>query len=600
MRSSPRTLRGAAAALGLLALSCGAQQAPKGSTPPASTTFFPLSEVHAGLQGTGFTVFEGTRPEAFAVEILGVLRNALGANRDMILARLHGPKPEYTGVVAGMSGSPVYIDGRLVGALSYRIGQFSKDPIAGITPITQMLEVRDQPAPLSLAPTSAGANGPEMRAIESPLTFSGFGKDAVDRFGDRFRALGLMPVAGLGGMDATKAQPEPLLPGSAVSAVLAEGDLSITGTCTVSYVDPKRLLACGHPITQFGAVDMPMAKAEVVATLASPLNSFKIVNATEIAGAFTEDRASAILGHFGAHADMIPLDIHVAPSGDAQAERTIRVRILRNRQLTPQVMMVSLFQALQESESGTAETSYHVQGQITLDEVPEAGVAPASPLPAHALPPVRLDEWATPSDFASGAVAAALRLGDSVDQLYAATGTQPFITGVHVDVAAVPHRNDLTLESSRLDRSEARPGDSITVEATLRPSRGQARTVRERIALPSSLTAGTLRLLVSDGATLNRLQASAAAKALSLGDTVARLNAQHSNSRLYITLLDRSAQAALESGSLGDVPLSMANVLEPLKDQQRMRLTGESLIELGSTALDGALTGSQLLSLTVQ
>ena len=297
------------------------------AAPPAVTRVFPLSEVKRGLRGVAYTVFEGVNPEPMQVEILGVLKEALGPGQDMILARLHGEKPEYTGVVAGMSGSPVYIDGRLVGALSYRIGQFSKDPIAGITPIEYMLAVRDgevRPAGsggLKRASASEGYGQMEIQAMETPLVFSGFSQETVDRFGDRFRAMGLTPVAGLGGADAKALQPEALVPGSAVSAVLVRGDLSMAGTCTVTYVDPTRLLACGHPITQYGPVDMPMTKAEVVATLASPLNAFKIVNTTETVGAFTEDRASAIMGQFGATARMIPVAVEVVPpSGAAKTE----------------------------------------------------------------------------------------------------------------------------------------------------------------------------------------------------------------------------------------------------------------------------------------
>ena len=173
------------------------------------------------------------------------------------------------------------------------------------------------------------AGGDEVEPIETPLVFGGFTQDAVERFGDRFRAMGMSPVAGLGGADCDETvQPEPLVPGSAVSAVLVRGDLSMSGTCTVTYVDPKRLLACGHPITQFGPVDMPMTKAEVVATLASPLNAFKIINTTETVGSFTEDRASAIMGRFGVKARMIPVAVEVAPvtgsaelDSDAGAER---------------------------------------------------------------------------------------------------------------------------------------------------------------------------------------------------------------------------------------------------------------------------------------
>jgi SpoIVB peptidase S55 len=325
--------------LGLIAVFCAGQSgglkaqatatpamsagtAAMGAASPIGTKIFPLADVRRGLHGVAYTVFEGVTPEPMEVEILGVLTDAIGPGQDMILGRLKGEKPEYTGVVAGMSGSPVYIDGKLVGALSYRIGQFSKEPICGITPIEQMFEVRDGQAGSGLRVASAGAElrqeqnagvlrsaqndnlgkpvaggGGEVQPIETALVFGGFSREAVDRFGDKFRALGMTPVAGLGGAAAagTK-QPEPLVPGSAVSAILVRGDLSISGTCTVTYVDPTRLLACGHPITQYGPVSMPMTKAEVVATLASPLNSFKIINTTETVGSFTEDRASGMHG----------------------------------------------------------------------------------------------------------------------------------------------------------------------------------------------------------------------------------------------------------------------------------------------------------------
>src|SRR3984885_5799722 len=345
---------------------------------PAVTKFFPLSEVRRGMKGVAYTVFEGVNPEPMQVEILGLLKDALGPGQDMILARLHGDKPEYTGVVAGMSGSPVYIDGRLVGALSYRIGQFSKEPIAGITPIESMLQVRDEDgaAGMRLASVSKEFEGqPEMRAIETPLVMGGFSQETVERFGDRFRAMGLTPVVGLGGADSAAVQPEPLVPGSAVSAGLVRGDLSMAGTCTVTYVDPKRLLACGHPITQYGPVDMPMTKATVLASLASPLNAFKIINTTETVGAFTEDRASAIMGRFGKQARMIPVTVEVkdAPQAGANAKselRTVHFEVLDNRSLTPSTMLVSVYQSLQQANGASAEMSYRMSGELTMQGLP--------------------------------------------------------------------------------------------------------------------------------------------------------------------------------------------------------------------------------------
>ncbi len=278
--------------------------------PPSSVGIFPLSQVKRGMHGTAWTVFEGTVPEPMDVEILGVLRGSRGPGRDLILSRLHGSKPEYTGVVAGMSGSPVYVDGKLLGALSYRIGQFSKEPIAGITPIEQMLEVRDLPernlagdiltaaaAPIAGKPESGKSDdGQSFSAIETPLLMSGFDPDAIRVWKERMSGSGLDMVSagGQAGGNAADTDFGPIVPGSAVSLELVRGDMEIAATCTVTYVDPKQLLACGHPIMQSGPVSLPMTTTEVVATLASPLNAFKIVNTGKVIGAFTEDREAAI------------------------------------------------------------------------------------------------------------------------------------------------------------------------------------------------------------------------------------------------------------------------------------------------------------------
>jgi hypothetical protein len=573
-------------------------------TAPAVTKFFPLAEVKRGMKGVAYTVFEGVNPEPMQVEILGLLKDALGPGQDMILARLHGDKPEYTGVVAGMSGSPVYIDGRLVGALSYRIGQFSKEPIAGITPIESMLQVRDgngaaavgmQRAALTTAGGGIPQDGgqPEMRAIETPLMFGGFTQEAVERFGDRFRAMGLTPVAGLGGADSTAVQPEPLVPGSAVSAVLVRGDLSMAGTCTVTYVDPKRLLACGHPITQYGPVDMPMTKAEVLASLASPLNAFKIINTTETVGAFTEDRASAIMGQFGLKARMIPVAVEVvpptgdkAPAGAAPAmAKTLHFEVLDNRQLTPSTMLVSVYQSLQTNNTAAEEMSYRLTGEIGV----------------KGFPPVRVQGMMAQNELFPGTINAALLVNDRFSKVYGNPMEQPVVTGVRLKAVAIPARMSAVLESARLSRIDAHAGDEVEVEATLHPYQAEARMVRVKVKLPAELAPGTMRVVVSDGATLDRLTTRMGTQQqVGLADTVAAMNRMHANDRVYVTLLDHATQAVLEGEAMPGVPLSMANVLEPLKEAQKMQLTGESVVEAGSADAGYAVSGSQVLNLLVK
>ena len=563
------------------------------SGPPTKTVLFPLDEVRPGLHGTAYTVFSGVRPEAMSVEILGRLTNALGPKRDLILARLHGSKPEYTGVVAGMSGSPVYIDGKLVGALSYRIGQFSKEPIAGITPIEQMLEVSgDQPASVVAGTNTSG--GAEMRPIESPLVFGGFSQETVDRFGGSFRAMGLLPVSGLGGMNAETAQTETLQPGSAVSAVLVQGDLSVTATCTVSYVDATKLLACGHPLTQAGEIDLPMAKAVVLATLPSPLNSFKIVNTTEIAGAFRQDRSSAIYGLVGAHARMIPVTIKLASESGTGAAKTLHFEVANHRELTPQLIMAAIYQCLQQVLSGSAETSYRTQGVIRTAVRSGGAQLPTS------LPDVTIDGWQSQSGFNPGAVNAALWIGDRFVQLFADAEEQPEITAVDLGITTSDRRRSATLETARASPQEVRPGGVLEVESVVQPYQRPAQRLHTTVTLPNTLEPGGVRLLVSDGASLDRLLEPTVSHPLSMPDTVGRLNGMHADNRVYVTLLTHAPQAVLDAAPLTEIPLSMANVLEPLKGAQRLRLSGESVVELGSTEADDAISGSQVLTLTVR
>jgi hypothetical protein len=577
------------------------------AVPPPSTSFFPLSQVHRGLHGTAYTVFEGTQPEAMEVEILGVLHNAIGPHQDMILARLHGAKPEYSGVVAGMSGSPVYIDGKLVGALAYRIGEFSKEPIAGITPIGEMLEVRDESHDAELSAEKKGlgirdqgtelraqssairaqdVNTADVRPIETPLVFSGFSPEALALWREHVPGLGLTPVAGIGGSSSGEAQPEPIIPGSAVSAVLVRGDLEISATCTVTYVDPKQLLACGHPITQFGRVSMPMTKAEVVATLPSPYNAFKIINTTETVGSFTEDRETAIRGQFGKPARMIPLTMHLAQDGAQEKPRTLHLEVIDQEQITPAAVMVSLFQSLIQTNGYTAETTYRVRGTVKLTGYPV----------------VKFENLIAPTDFAPANLVAALALGEHFNRLYANAARQTPIESVDVDVDAIPGRRTVQIESAQAGKTTVHAGDTISIETTVRPWRGEMKNIRIPVTLPATLPDGPVRLLVSDGGTLDRLMqpSQPGGSVLDVNATIAQLNNLHANDRLYVTLLAPDAQAAIDGRTLTALPLSMANVLEPVRDNRGMTLSGESAVPLGSVALDAVLSGQQVVTLRVE
>ncbi len=559
------------------------------SGPPLHAAPFPLSDVRHGLHGTAWTVFEGTKPEPMDVEILGTLKDSIGPGQDMILGRLHGTKPEFTGVVAGMSGSPVYIDGKLLGALSFRIGQFSKEPICGITPISLMFEVRDLPA--TLPETSRPPEG--AQPIATPLVFSGFGQQTLDLYGDGFRKLGLEPVAGLGAAAPSTIQPgtidpDPIIPGSAVSAVLARGDLNIAATCTVTYVDEHQLLACGHPITQYGTIDMPMTKAEVLATLASPMNAFKIVNTTDTVGAFTEDRQNAIAGRFGQTAPMIPVSVDLQPpDGSGLKARSLHFEVLNNRELTPQVMLAGIFQALSGTDTAGSEMSLHLAGTVDV-----AGYAP-----------LILDQILSSGDGGAAAGQAAVFVAQRFARVYADPLQQPTITGVRLHVDMVPTRETVQVESARLSTDEAHPGDTITIETTLRPWQAGPHSVRQTITLPTTLEPGPLRILVGDSTSLDRVLApppASAAHALGVADTIAQLNRLHPNDRLYVTLLDHETQAVTAVQALPSLPPSMVNALQPLRESRDISFTSETATVAAAAPQNAAVTGSQVLTLQIR
>jgi hypothetical protein len=584
-----------------------AQSVPDKSGPPTGGGFFPLSEVHRGLKGTAWTVFTGSQPEAMDVEILGVLRGARGPGHDLILAQLHGAKPEYTGVVAGMSGSPVYIGNRLLGALSYRIGQFSKDPIAGITPIEQMLEVRDLPINSGLLSVVSGQlpqtlTVENMQAMETPLVMGGFSPEAIRLWQQKMAGTGLETVSA-GGMDGSSEEAAEtdtalsaaaiasVVPGSAVSAQLVRGDLEIAATCTVTYIDAKQLLACGHPLVQAGPVSLPMTTAEVVATLASPLNAFKIVNTGATIGAFNEDRDAAIRGVFGARARMIPVHIRVhgtdREASSPDMDRKVNVEILDLPSLTPQAVMVVLYQSLLQTNSSTAETSYHLTGSIDLD-----GYS-SSPL----------DLWVSAGESMPAPMATAFMAAGQFARLYSNGSRQGTVRSVNLDVEAIPRRMGVELEAARLvSGNMVHAGDTVVVEATLRPWRQAARNVRIAVKLPARLEAGNLRLMVSDAGTLDRTldQPRQPSHAPDMDAALAQASRQHTADRIYVSLLAPETQAGMEGRTLVSLPLSVANTLEPQRVSQDATLNGESVELLADAPADGVLSGFQLLNLHLE
>ena len=588
-----------------------------------SPEIIPLDQIHEGMKGTALTVFQGVKPESMDVEVLGVMRNVNGPKGDIILVRLHGSKPEYTGVVAGMSGSPVYFNGKLAGALAFRIGEFSKEPIAGVTPIAEMLEISalDHSSGKGLAHGSAspalradlGENGGATRAaspgessavsnpsysdylrpIDTPLVFNGFSADTLQRYSAQFAAAGIVPVMGIGSASSGR-QPEAIEAGSAVSAVLVRGDMDIAATCTVTYVDAQRLLACGHPLLQFGEVDLPMTKATVLATLPSPMNAFKIVNTTETVGAFVQDRQNGIMGVPGQQSKMIPVTVAMHTQGEhsqgdhAAATKEFHYEILNNARLSPLAMMATVFNALHGTNEYGEDITYRMNGVLSVKGYPD----------------VTLRNMFAPQDSGQPAAAlAAATIGDRFGRIYTNAFDTPDIQGVKLDFDLVRERRSAHLEASRTDVTEARPGDQIMVETVIRPYRGERLVRQIPIRIPTSTSKGMLRILVSDGDTLDRMHRGTPMmnRGLGLAPTIALLNKERANDRVYVSLIQSDPEAMIADKVMPTLPLSVMNVMDNMRGTQDMVVLGESSVSEASTdSLDYVVAGAQMLTINIK
>ena len=365
---------------------------------------------------------------------------------------------------------------------------------------------------------------------------------------------------------------------------LIRGDLEVSATCTVTWLDPKQLLACGHPVLGAGPVSLPMTTADVVATLASPLNSFKIINTGVTIGAFTQDRESAIRGVFGAQPHMIP--VHVAIDSP-EGPRKVNVDILDLPSLTPTAVQVVLYESLIESNQGSEALSYHVTGNIDIS----------------GFPLVPLDLWAPSGQPTPAPMAAALLAGGQFTRLYSNGARQGVVRSIDLHVQAIPHPIDVALDQARIASTDiAHAGDTITVEATLRPSHQPERNVRLAFKLPSRLASGNLRLLVSDAATLDRtlLQPRLSSSTPSLSTVLAEARNQHAADRVYVSILAPETQAEIHGQTFTSIPLSVANALEPLRNAQDAGLNGESAELVGDAPAGGVLTGFWILNLSIE
>ncbi len=559
------------------------------------------------MKATAWTVFHGAEPEPVPIEILGVMRNVWGPRQDIILGKMGG-KAERTSVAAGMSGSPVYSEGKLLGAVSLRIGAFSPDAICGITPIELMLEINEfdngrppsavTPAAqrVALDPRVAGpaAAGLYLTPIQNPLVFSGFSAEALRQLGGVFDQLGVVAVQG--GATTVSAQPaanaaSALRPGEAVSGVLVSGDMSIAVSGTVTYNDGKRVLGFGHPMFNLGPLDMPMARAEVVHVLASSFVPTKILNAGEVVGALRQDRHSGIMGVLGAEAPTIPVSVRVRSYADGRAvraEKQFRFNVFQNQKWTPQLMMFTLFNSIAGLNDFAEESTYRLSGDIEVDGHQKVSLttmqtATDAPVPA----PILLAGW----------------FGDKVNRLFSNPVQMPRVTGVNVTIDLLPERRVAVIENAWTERTEVYGGEELSGKVFLRPYRGERVERAFRLKVPAGIPRGPLRLLVSDADTLNRAKSLGGGpnRLLDLPGTVSLLNQELSNNQLYISLLQPAATAYYDDKTLPNVPGSVLNVIQAGREPgRRLAMAAESPVEQTAIPFDFIVSGSYSFQVTVK
>jgi hypothetical protein len=489
----------------------------------ASTNTMPFSQVRKGMHGYGETVFDGTKLERFDVEITGVLQN-IGPGQDLILAKVSGPVIDRAGVIAGMSGSPIYIDGKVIGALSYS-WQFAKEAIAGITPIDEMLkiaEVDGGPAGALVAATPRMSGGEFLQAIIEhkttekfelmmssmtgaspasalagarpiavPLSMSSFSPDTLGRFGKYLDPMGFMPVpAGASSTSATKTNTpasKEFAAGDAIGAVLLRGDFNVAATGTVTYIDGDRVYAFGHPFLDMGQVAFPMAKSEIVGVLPSLASSFKFANTGAVVGAFRQDRAVGIMGVMGEKADMIPVDLEVEGSGPAQK---YHVDVLRHSQLTPLILAMAADTVVANSQRAAGERTVMLESEIKLKGFSE---------------PITLREgWAGAQARQAIPSYLAVVAGYVMsNEFHAADIESVKIHFRHTDDLKIAKILEASLEMP--DRGRVHAGDVVKVRAVLKPFRGEAFVDTFEVTVPDNQAAGTAYLLVGSGSVINQI-----------------------------------------------------------------------------------------------
>jgi hypothetical protein len=587
-----------------------------------------VDEIRPGMTGIGRTVFDGTRVEEFKVHVLGVLENVIGTHRNLILARLEGGPLANTGVIAGMSGSPVYVDGRLIGAVSYALGAFSKEPIAGITPIAEMTDAAtftdarplgararlefpltrdtltsalrralnwnrpfaDRPGDTQLIGASgvAGVGGSQLgtlfRPIDTPLVMSGVEPDLADMLGRAFRDQGFVPMgAAAGGPRAGEMPFEgPLKPGDAVGVLFIAGDLQLGATGTVTHLDGDRVYAFGHPMYNLGPTEFPMTRAYVYTVLPSLFSSIKLSSTGEIIGTFLQDRATAIAGRIGPSPHLIPITLTL--ESDRRPRRTFHFGVVNDQLFTPLTAFVSILSTLQSYERQFGAATFSVQGRVTLknheaisfNNLFSGGDAPSMGAAAYVVAPITS------------------LMGNDYEKVD--------LDSLDLTIASSEEPKTAVLERVWIDDPRPRAGRTVPLKVLLRTYRGEEVLRTLPIDIPYN-AGGALSLLVSDGSRLSQIEQrdvrSSQLQPRSVSQMIRALNKAPRNNVLYVKLLGSDAGAVVKGERLSSLPPSVLAVLEADRSGGNFNPLHTATLEEWELQTEQAVNGSRTLTIMV-
>jgi hypothetical protein len=575
----------------------------------------PLAEVKEGMRGTARTVFRGTQPEEFNVEILGVLPGAIGPHQDLIIGKLSGGGADRTHVFAGMSGSPVYIGGKLVGAISYSF-PFAKEPICGITPVEQMITIFEQntgakrvsqPRAVSFAELAstewkpnfprqamtAGSGlavsgissiaGQTFQPIATPLTFSGFSPETLNFFTPQLMSVGLMPVASVGGAarmtPMEKYNENTLQGGASVSMQLTRGDYSLAAAGTVTFRDGEKVYAFGHPFLSLGTSDLPMSESHVITVIPNLNNSFKLTVPDALVGTMTQDRNTGVFGKLGQAPKMIPVKLNLQTS--REKTETFNFEVAKDDFLTPLLLNISIYNTISANERTIGDTTIKLDGDIKVKGQDS----------------IKIDRRLTGGQAmqnAAGSVAV------PVNALLRSGFDEAEISEVTLNITSTDGNQSAVLERIALDRTEVKAGESFEVQAFVRNKAGQIFVQRTPVTVPKDTPAGTLLVSVGDGGSVQQVAASRSFVPKNLGELINTINEIKKNDRLYVQTYRVTNGAIIGAKELPNLPPSVLATLN--NDRTAGGFTPTVLTVLTEQVIapaDFVVTGQQVLAIEV-